>query len=381
MLETVEFAPVIAILLLLAQNPDADFARAQQLHQSGQVAAAESAYRAYLKQYGPRAEVLANLGALEARQEKYADAIRSYQQALRLAPALTPIRLNLGLAHFKSGNLDEAIAEFSNFLEANPGHAQARQLRAVALFERERYPESVKDYEALMPTQDTGIRLGLATAYLRTAQADKARPLLAPLLENARTPEIQLVIAQLYLLDNRLEDASRVLEQANTVNPKFPGLQYYRGLVSWRLRHKEDALAAWRAELARDPNAFQPTLALGGAIAMTAQPTPAQIKEAEQFLRRALALRPANPTAQYLLAKFRWQQAKDPVAVGLLEKAVQTDAGYREAHYLLGTVYQSLGRRVEAEREFAIVKKLAADENKRAQELFEFEQPDTQKYF
>ena len=367
---------ILVLLFGLAQNRDADFDRAQQLHQAGQLAAAESAYRAYLKQHGARAEVLANLGALLARQERYPDAIASYQQALRVAPNLTPIRLNLGLAYFKSGKLDDAQREFGLFLAQNPTHGQARQLKAIALFELERYAESVKDYEALMPTADTGIQLGLATAYLRAGKTDQARPLLEPLLARAATPEVQLVIAQLYLLDNRIDEAAKLLDQAQATNPKFPGLQYYRGLVAWRQRHTADAIEAWRAELARDPNAFQPTLALGGALAIAAQPTAAQLKEAELLLRRALGLRPGNPTAQYLYAKFRWQQAKDPAAAALLEKAVQADPEYREAHYLLANVYQSLGRRADAQREFAVVKKLAAAENKRAQDLFEIEQPE-----
>ena len=50
---------------------------------------------------------------------------------------------------------------------------------------------------------------------------------------------------------------------------------------------------------------------------------------------------------------------------------MQSQPAYREAHYLLATVYQSLGRRADAQREFAVVKKLSESDVQKSRDLFE----------
>src|SRR5262249_14195608 len=101
-------------LLGAAQQPAAEalFQRARSAQEAGRLADAEKAYREYLTSYGPRPEVLANLGALLARRESYAEAIRYYEQALKLDVSLAPLHLNLGLAYFKQGQHTPAIREF-----------------------------------------------------------------------------------------------------------------------------------------------------------------------------------------------------------------------------------------------------------------------------
>lgn len=65
-----------------------------------------------------------------------------------------------------------------------------------------------------------------------------------------------------------------------------------------------------------------------------------------------------------------WQQRRSPEATTCLEKSVATDPDFREAHYLLATIYQALGRKQEAARQFAAVKKISARELAEQQDLF-----------
>ena len=58
---------------------------------------AENAWRGFLKTHPENAEAYAHLGLLEARQERYSQAVPLYRKALALNPKMPGLRLNLGL--------------------------------------------------------------------------------------------------------------------------------------------------------------------------------------------------------------------------------------------------------------------------------------------
>jgi len=64
-------------------------------------------------------------GAALAHEGKYDLAIQHYKAALRLDAHLPGLRLNLGLAYFKSGRLAEAAIEFEEAVKADAGSFQA----------------------------------------------------------------------------------------------------------------------------------------------------------------------------------------------------------------------------------------------------------------
>ena len=366
MLKTAATVLVLAATLAAQQSADQLFQQAARHQQAGRWTEAEQAYRTYLKRFGATPEALANLGAVLVRLERFDEAIAAYSQALKLAPDLLPIRLNLGLAWFKSGDPVRAVAEFSHVLEKQPPNRQVRQLRAMALLELERFEEAASDLTVLMPTDDLSVRLALASAYIRLRRTDEARSILDPLLDSDAA-EVKLVLGQMLLADGRVDDARAALERAAQLNPRLPTLRLNLGAVYWRQRDTEAAVAEWRRELAANPRSFQANFTLGAALALSRSNT----AEAEKLLRAALAQRPKSAQALYHLAKLVWLRDKSAEAVSLLERSTQSDANYREAHYLLANIYQTLGRRQEAAREFAEVKRITQEDLQRAQDIFE----------
>src|SRR5262245_31403555 len=109
----------ITILLLCSslpqQAPQVDdvadrFNRAMELQRRGELKEAAAEYRALLVRAPNYAEAQANLGAVLAQLGNYEEAIAAYEAAYRLKPELTPILLNLGIAHYRAGQFANAVA-------------------------------------------------------------------------------------------------------------------------------------------------------------------------------------------------------------------------------------------------------------------------------
>ncbi len=118
------------------------------LEQQGQITEAETAWRAVLTAHPDDAEAYAHLGFLEARQEHYKEAVPLYRKALALNPNMPGLRLNLGLALFKGGELKQAIAIFTPLLKATPPSSPDAQ-RLTALLGLAHY--GVGEYTAALP--------------------------------------------------------------------------------------------------------------------------------------------------------------------------------------------------------------------------------------
>lgn len=370
-------ARVVSVsLLILAgllgqQTADQVFDQAVRLQEARKWAEAEQAYRAHLKRFGAKPETLANLGAVLVQQERFQEAIGAYTHALKLAPGVLPIRLNLGLAYFKSGQLAPAVEQFTAILEQQPANQQVRQLRAMCLLELERFEDAARDYSALLPSQDVNVSLGLASAYMRLDRTADALSIMEPLFERD-SAEVKLLLGHALSESGRLEEAKTALERAAQLNPNLPMVRLYLGAVYWRQQETETAIVEWRKELSLQPESFQANYTLGAALAASEQTleTSKRIEEASRLLRKAVVLKPSSALALYQLGKLIWRQSKGPEAVSLLERSTRADPTYREAHYLLASIYQSLGRKEDAAREFAAVRQIQRSELRRSEDLF-----------
>ncbi len=208
---------------LTASDPQALFEKARALELSGDWAAAEAAYREYLRHTPASPEALSNLGVVLAQQQKYDEAVRFYRRALRLRPALLQIHLNMGLACYKAGKPSAAVDHFNAYLRHDPTSRQARQLLATSLLESDRYEEAARNFRALLPTEDPTVQLGLATAYVRLKRTAEAERILEGILQNQDSPEIQLLVGQAHLAENRSDEAIASLRRALQLNPSLPG--------------------------------------------------------------------------------------------------------------------------------------------------------------
>src|SRR5438445_1612384 len=112
-----------------SQDPQALLKEATSLHQAGKLDQAIEAYRLFLQQYPDIAPVRSNLGAALAGAGRYEEAIAEYQRALQLKP-LPEVQLNLGLAYYKTAQLNSAVEAFEKARQDLPGDSRPTLLLA-----------------------------------------------------------------------------------------------------------------------------------------------------------------------------------------------------------------------------------------------------------
>lgn len=347
-----------------AQAPDlkAQFNRAVQLQQQGKLTEAADEYRALLKIKPDYAEAQANLGVVLAQLGKYDEAITAYESARKLAPHLTPILLNLGIAHYRAGQYAKAADTLRSFLEIRPDSTQARQLYGLSLVEIGQDEGAIVQLELTLVAapQDVAVlySLGLACLHLNRPETQMMVERLAAF--PAGQPASHLLRGQSLIASRDYERAIPELEIAVKLDGNLPRLQYSLGLCYQQLGRNKEALAAFQTELSRSPDDFLTLYYV--AFLNEAQ---GNLEVAERHLSAAMKVVPDSPDANALLGKILFKRGKATEAVAPLEFSIGKNPTDPDRRYLLARIYQQLGRREDAAREFAEVQRLKAKQLER----------------
>ena len=284
----------IAASLLTAQSADLRQS-AIALEQQGKLAETEQAWRAFLKTHPSDAEPYAHLGLLEARQDHYKEAVPLYRKALALKPGMPGLRLNLGLALFKAGDLKAAIPEFTILLKNAPPHSP-EALRYTILLGMSHYglgqfaeaAPYLKTAAAADP-QNLPIRLTLAHSYLWSKQYNRVLDVYNEILTlDPDSAEADMLAGE--ALDE-MKDTSGAIEmfrKAVNAKPDEPNVHFGLGYLLWSQKQYPEAIKEFQAELANDPNHAQSMLYIADAyIQMN------QYADAAPLLEKAVKLDPS----------------------------------------------------------------------------------------
>jgi protein O-mannosyl-transferase len=88
-----------------------------------------------------------NLGAALYRNGQIDEAIRQFQEGVRLKPDDAEAHYNLGVALDKKGQVDEAIRQFQEALRLEPDYADAYYNLGVAFYQQGRAAEAIRQFE------------------------------------------------------------------------------------------------------------------------------------------------------------------------------------------------------------------------------------------
>jgi tetratricopeptide (TPR) repeat protein len=348
-----------------AQDPKRQAALA--LQQQGKNVEAEDAWRAYLKSHPSDPEPYAQLAVLEARQEHYKEAVPLYRKALLINPNVPGLRLNLGLALFKSGNPKDALPEFTNCLKATPaGSPDAQRLTiliGMSHYGLAQYAEAVPFLKQASAddAQNLPLRLALAHSCLWSKQyqcvMDVYREILAL---NSESAEADMIAGEALdeMKDN--EGSTQMFRAAVKANPKEPNVHFGLGYLLWTQKIYPEAATEFQAELANDPNHLQAMEYLGDTYVQLNRP-----EDARPLLEKTVELDPSQSLAHLDLGILLSDAGDNERALHELLLAEKLKPEEVNVHWRLGRLYRSMGRKQEAKAEFdkATTLNKAADED------------------
>lgn len=323
------------------------------LEQQGKITESEEAWRSFLKTHAADAEPYAHLGLLEARQQHYNEAVPLYRKALALKPSMPGLRLNLGLALFKAGDLKGAIPEFTILLKDSPPNSP-EALRYTILLGMAHY--GIGQFAQAVPylrtaadadPKNLAIRLALAHSLLWSKQYSKVLDVYKQILTlDPDSAEADMLAGE--ALDE-MKDSSGAIEmfrKAAKAKPDEPDVHFGLGYLLWSEKQYPEAITEFQAELAHDPNHVQSMLYVADAnIQMN------QYIAARPLLEKAVKLDPSLGLAHLDLGIVAANDGRNQEALRellLAEKLMPEDVN---VHWRLGRLYHAMGKKDEAKAE------------------------------
>ena len=339
-----------------ASETDTLLAQALELHRAGDLMGAVLKYQLVLETEPDRGDVRSNLAVAYAALGRFGEAITQYRAALetRDDPA---IRLNLGIALYKSGRPDEAVPELQRVLDADPANRQAALLLGDSLLQMGRDQDVI---DLLAPraepfADDLGYAYVLGTALVRAGEISQGQVLIDRIFRDGESAEGHLLMGLAHLNQRNYPEALKELTRAVELNPDLPTVRALYGRALLNMGNREAAIREFRRELARDPNQFEANVQLGNLYRMDQRHD-----EALVYLGRAADARPEDVGVKHGLAAAHLGQGDAERARELLEQVVAQAPEFVDGHALLATAYYRLKRREDGDRQREIVQRLNA---------------------
>ena len=327
---------------------------AKNAEQQGDFLKAEAEWIAYSKSHPDSAEAYAHLGFLEARQQKYLEAIDFYRKAIALNPQMPGLQMNLGLSLLKSGALPQAIKTFTTLLERQPPDSPDRQ-RLDVLIGMANY--SLGNYAAAVPylkdatshdPQSLELRLVLAHSCLGSKDFQCVLDVYKEIvILNPDSAEADMLAGE--ALDEMKDPDGAVVQfrAAVKADPKLPRVHFGLGYLLWKLERYPEAALEFEAELANDPSDNLSRCYLGDIKLRTQDPA-----AAVSLLESASSGAPDLELAHLDLGVLYSDTGRENDALQQLLIARRLNPGDADVHWRLARLYQSMGKKEEAKAEF-----------------------------
>jgi len=325
--------------------------------ESGNFDQAIRGYRSILEKYPNIPEIRSNLGAALAAKGQYAEAIVEYKRTLRLKPN-PQARLNLALAYYKTADLHLTVETLKRVREEAPSNLQAVTLLADCYLRLGQNREVIDLLTLLQSVdpQNQAFNYLLGTALVRDGQAAKGQLIIDRILKNGDSAEARLLMGTTKYIASDFRGALEDLKKAAELNPGLAEANAYYGLALLASGDQANAKQAFEQELKADPNNFESNLRMGVILRQDEEN-----EAAMKYLQRALQIRPGDPGVLYQIASVELAGGQVDQARRDLEALIKAQPKFLEAHVSLATVYFRQKRKLEGERERAIVAKLNAE--------------------
>lgn len=289
---------------------------------------------------------------------------------------------------FRAHQWAAAADGFAACEAARPGQTEALLYRGKSLINLSRFDDAaaaLQSYLLQHPQSDDAL---YSLAYVRFRQ-DQPRESLQLFNQAVKvtgpTADDLKIVSLDYVLLHDYSDAAHYLEESLKLDPNNIEARYHLGRARYQLNQFDLAITAFQEVLRRDPGnvkaednlglSFEAKNQVGNAIAayrkaiqmdeslLTHNEQPYldlgallaksnRLPEALPLLKRASEINPNSPAAQYELAKAWFNLDHVTEARVAAEAAVRLEPDDSSYHYLLGRIYQKLGKQDLSAQQF-----------------------------
>ena len=230
--------------------------------EEGRIKDARVAYKRALKQDPQNAEILSELGAIEAQAGNIAAARKSMDKAVKLAPNDAACHFNLGELERQNDRYPQAEAHFRRSLEITPDDADALLGLGVSLLMQKNAAEAVSVLEKArqLAPRDIEILNDLGNALAAEGRSSEAIRCYSQALEFA--PNYRDAVYNIALCLAALKDypkANEMFERAHALEPIPDRLAWKWAQVQTQCGQQEEAFANVTRSIEADatvPQAF-----------------------------------------------------------------------------------------------------------------------------
>jgi tetratricopeptide (TPR) repeat protein len=264
-------------------------------------------------------------GIVLAQAGRVPEAIRVFENVIRIDPDYDEAHNNLGFALWQAGKRQEAMREYERALRINPDSAEAHLALGAALIKLGRPEDAIRHYE----------------------QALQIAPDSAETHRNLGVGLEQV---------GRVQEAIGRYKEALRINPDSAEAHDDLGNAFLRLGKLPEAIEQYQQALKFNPDSAVTHNNLGGALFRQGK-----LENAISHYTEALRITPNSPEAHNNLGTVFQREERLPEAVAQYQQALRIKPDYVEAHFNLGLALEKLGRTPEAIEHYQQALKLRPD--------------------
>ncbi len=230
--------------------------RAHRAYAARRYEEAEALCRAILTTNGDHFGALHLLGAIQSQTARHAEAVATYDHALRLRPDHAEAHFNRGVSLQALKRYDEALASYDRALELQPNYPEALTNRGVVLKELKRLDEALASYDRALNLRPNHVEAlynrGVALQQLKRYEEALAYFDLVLAIRPKAATAHNLRGVTLHQL-NRIDQTLEAFDRAVDANPNFAAALNNRGNVLKKLNRFDDALESYNRAIAVRP--------------------------------------------------------------------------------------------------------------------------------
>lgn len=310
------------------------YAAVQQLLDAGKIKEATGLLERYAKDDTTDWHAPNLLGNLALARGDFKEAERLYQEALYRDPAQAEVHNNLAVLYLKTDQGQKAMQELLLAVQLEPENSEALYNLAMIYQANGKKEEALTYLQRAANSDPANIKtqFELISSLLSEGKLKESAVQCQIVVDHyPESAEVRTDLGFLLLHYNLIDDAAGQFGRAANLDPKEDRAWYGLGLTARRLGQVDVAVQA--LEKAVQLNDGQPDYLADLGYTLLSRKTPADVKNAEMYLLKAVTTAPNHARSNYLLGLSYTESGNNQQAVKYFSTAY--GAGLRTPGFLL----------------------------------------------